>query len=84
MVAIANVVGSGSLGFELDVEQLGANLDVPYTGYDPQNYHALYVRLEEDRPLITVYRSRKYIISGSRVSTNSRNPTTRTYISCLR
>ncbi|MDQ2050739.1 TATA-box-binding protein [Natronolimnohabitans sp. A-GB9] len=65
MVTITNVVGSGSLGLELDVEQLGADLDVPYTEYNPENYHGLYVRLEEDGPLITVYRSGKYIITGS-------------------
>ncbi|MDF9745028.1 TATA-box-binding protein [Natrinema salsiterrestre] len=64
MVSIANVVGSGSLNVELDVEQLGADLDVPYTEYDPENYHGLYVRLVEGGPLITVYRSGKYIISG--------------------
>lgn len=44
---------SGSLNVELDVGQLGADLDVPYTEYDPANYHGLYVRLEEDGPLIT-------------------------------
>lgn len=64
MVSIANIVGSGSLKVELDVEQLGTDLDVPYFEYDPENYHGLYVRLVEGGPLITVYRSGKYIISG--------------------
>ncbi|ELY67379.1 TATA-box-binding protein [Natronococcus jeotgali] len=63
MVAIANVVGSGSLSLELDIEQLGADLDVPYTKYDLKNYHGLYIRLEEDGPLISVYRNGKYLIS---------------------
>ena len=63
-VEIANIVGSGDLGVELDIEVLEADLSTPYLEYDPSNYHGLYVRLEEDGPLITVYRSGKYIISG--------------------
>jgi transcription initiation factor TFIID TATA-box-binding protein len=64
MVTIANAVGSGDLGAELDVAEVESDLDLPYTEYDPSNYHGLYARLVEDGPLITVYRSGKYIISG--------------------
>lgn len=64
MVTIANTVGSGDLGVELDVAEVQADLEVPFTEYDPANYHGLYVRLVEDGPLITLYRSGKYIISG--------------------
>ena len=64
MVSIVNAVGSGDLGVELDVAEVEFNLDLPYTEYDPSNYHGLYLRLVEDGPLITVYRSGKYIISG--------------------
>lgn len=64
-VEIANVVGSGDLNVELDLETLSEDLATPYCEYDPSNYHGLYVRLEEPGPLITVYRSGKYIISGS-------------------
>ncbi|MDG5761897.1 TATA-box-binding protein [Natronococcus sp. A-GB1] len=64
-VTIANVVGSGDLHVELDLAALEEDLSTPYLEYDPSNYHGLYVRLEEGGPLITVYRSGKYIISGS-------------------
>lgn len=63
-VEIANIVGSGDLKTELDLDALESDLAVPFLDYDPSNYHGLYVRLEEDGPLITVYRSGKYIISG--------------------
>ncbi len=63
-VEIVNVVGSGDLGTELDLEVLEEDLFTPYLEYDPSNYHGLYVRLEEAGPLVTVYRSGKYIISG--------------------
>jgi len=64
MTTIVNVVGSGDLGAELDLQNLGTDLSVPFTEYDPSNYHGLYVRLVEGGPLITVYQSGKYIISG--------------------
>lgn len=64
MVEVANVVGSGDLGVELDIPEMEADLPVPFAEYDPENYHGLYVRLIEDGPLITLYRSGKYIISG--------------------
>ncbi len=64
MISIANAVGSGDLGVELDVAEVESDLDLPYTEYDPSNYHGLYLRLVVDGPLITVYRSGKYIIVG--------------------
>lgn len=64
MVEIANIVGSGDLNVELDLDALESDLAVPFLDYNPSNYHGLYVRLEEGGPLITVYRSGKYIISG--------------------
>lgn len=64
MVSIANVVGSGDLGSELDLTAVEEDLTVPYTEYDPSNYHGLYVRITEEGPLITIYKSGKYIISG--------------------
>ena len=65
MTTIVNVVGSGDLGIELDLPALYADLALPYTEYDTSNYHGLYARVIEDGPLITVYRSGKYIITGS-------------------
>lgn len=63
-VEIANVVGSGDLHTELESEALEEDLSTPYLEYDPSNYHGLYIRLKDEGPLITVYRSGKYIISG--------------------
>jgi transcription initiation factor TFIID TATA-box-binding protein len=65
MVEIVNAVGSGDLNVELDVEAVERDFPAPYTEYDPENYHGLYLRLVKDGPLITLYRSGKYIITGS-------------------
>lgn len=64
MVTIVNVVGTGNLKVELDIVAVQADLDVPFTEYNPSNYHGLYIRLEEKGPLITLFRSGKYNISG--------------------
>jgi len=63
-IDIANAVGSGDLNTELALDALEADLTTPYVEYDPSNYHGLYLRPEENGPLITVYRSGKYIVSG--------------------
>ena len=60
---IVNAVGSGDLGIEIDLHQLTA--DVEEVEFDPDKYPGAYVRLEEVEPLITVYRTGKYIITGS-------------------
>lgn len=82
MVEIANAVGSGDLGVELDITELETDLPVPYTEYDPENYHGLYVRLVDDGPLITLYRTGKYIITGCS-SSEELHETNRAFLQAL-
>jgi len=64
MVKIVNVVGSGSLDVEFDLERVAA--DIGSTAeYDPDKYPGMYLRFGEDDPLITVYRTGKYIVTGA-------------------
>jgi transcription initiation factor TFIID TATA-box-binding protein len=63
-IDIANAVGSGDLNTELALDAVETELSTPYVEYDPTNYHGLYLRLEEKGPIITVYWSGKYIVSG--------------------
>lgn len=65
MVVIVNVVASGSLGIELDLERLASDVGEPIGKYKPEKYPGMYIRLNEDAPLITLYRTGKYIITGS-------------------
>lgn len=60
---IVNIVGSGSVETEIDVEALAADLDA--AEHDPETYHGAYLRFREDGPLTTIYRTGKYIITGS-------------------
>ena len=64
MVEVVNVVASGSLGFEFDLEAITAELG-DLAEYDPEKYPGAYIRLRESSPLITLYRTGKYIITGA-------------------
>ena len=64
MVQIVNVVSSGSLGVELDLSAVADELG-DLAEYDPEKYPGVYVNLSESSPLITLYRTGKYIITGS-------------------
>jgi transcription initiation factor TFIID TATA-box-binding protein len=64
MVDIVNVVGSGSLDAEFDLERVAADIG-SIAEYDPDKYPGMYLRFGEDYPLITVYRTGKYIVTGA-------------------
>jgi transcription initiation factor TFIID TATA-box-binding protein len=61
---VINAVGSGDLGVEIDLNQLTSAIDE--VEFDPNNYPGAYVRLRGVEPLITVYRTGKYIITESK------------------
>lgn len=64
MIEIVNIIASGTLNTELDLSQLTRDIGAK-AEYDPDNYPGLYLRFGEDAPLVTVYRTGKYITTGS-------------------
>jgi len=64
MVQIVNAVGSGSLATEFDLEEVSRALG-DIAEYDPEKYPGMYLRMADDEPLITVYRTGKYIVTGA-------------------
>lgn len=62
-LTVVNVVGSGDLGTEIDLNRLAA--DLKSIEFDPEKYPGAYLRLKGVEPLITIYRTGKYIITGS-------------------
>ncbi|MFC6893774.1 MULTISPECIES: TATA-box-binding protein [Halobacteriales] len=64
MVEVVNVVASGALDVELDLEAVARDLD-DVVDYDPEKYPGAYVRFGGDEPLVTLYRTGKYIITGA-------------------
>lgn len=64
MVKVVNVVASGSVNVELDLEAIETEF-VDTVDYDPSKYPGAYFRLSHAAPLITLYRTGKYIITGA-------------------
>jgi len=64
MLDVVNVVGSGSLNAELDLEQVTSDIG-SIAEYDPDKYVGMYLRFDDEAPLITLYRTGKYIITGA-------------------
>jgi transcription initiation factor TFIID TATA-box-binding protein len=64
MVEVVNVIGSGSLGIELELKQVAHDLGSK-AEYDPDKYPGVYLRFSEESPLITFYRTGKYITTGA-------------------
>jgi len=62
MVEIVNVVGSGDLSVELDLQVLAG--DIEFADYNPDEHPEMFVKFKEDSPLIIIYRTGKYIIRG--------------------
>jgi transcription initiation factor TFIID TATA-box-binding protein len=58
MVKIVNVVASGSLDAEFDLERVAADIG-SIAEYDPEKYPGMYLRFDEDAPLISTYRAGK-------------------------
>ena len=61
---VVNIVGSGAIGVEIDLQALAATASVHETRYDPGSHPGLYLRFTEDGPLVTLYRTGKYNITG--------------------
>jgi len=64
MIRVVNVVGSGFLRKEFDLSVVAEDLG-SVAEFDPQKYPAMYIRFSEDTPLVTVYRTGKFIITGA-------------------
>lgn len=64
MVEVVNVVGSGSLGREFDLSAVARELG-SIADFDPEKYPGMYIRFSDDSPLVTLYRTGKFIITGA-------------------
>ncbi|WP_344820777.1 hypothetical protein, partial [Actinoplanes cyaneus] len=62
-MAIVNVVGSGAVSSEFDLEKLSLEIGSE-AEYDPENYPGMYLRFE-GMPTITIYRTGKFIVYGA-------------------
>lgn len=64
MVEVVNAVGSGFLDREFDLSVVAGDLG-SVADFDPEKYPGMYIRFSEDSPLVTLYRTGKYIVTGA-------------------
>ncbi|GKZ16280.1 TATA-box-binding protein C [Haladaptatus sp. T7] len=60
---VVNIAALGTLGIEVDIEQIVEDAELPVANFDPK-YNAAFFRFEEDGELIILYTSGKYILRG--------------------
>lgn len=67
MPEVVNVVASGKLGAELDLKAIGEDIDAPIVTFSGESYSnsVVYIREQEDGPIVTLYRSGSYHITGT-------------------
>jgi transcription initiation factor TFIID TATA-box-binding protein len=62
---VVNVVGSGDLGRELDLEQVAQDAEVYEAKYE-EGTGSVFLKVNEDSGLVILYRSGKYIVRGGK------------------
>jgi transcription initiation factor TFIID TATA-box-binding protein len=67
MPEIVNVVGSGKLGVEIDVQAVADDIDAGVVKLSGENYsnRVVYLRKRENGPMATLFRSGSYHITGA-------------------
>jgi len=63
---IVNIVASGNLGIELDINVLYSNLDAEKVQYDPEKFPGLQLRFSQEGPVIIIFSSGSYNIMGAK------------------
>lgn len=64
MIQVVNVVASGSLNTELDLQAVATKIDDIVT-YEPNKYSGAYFRFDNLASLVVLHRTGKYIITGA-------------------
>lgn len=62
---IVNVVGSGTVNRELELDSLVDTIGEPIAQYEPAVGPGMYIRFSESAPLVIIHRTGKYLITGA-------------------
>lgn len=62
---IQNIVGTGDIDVEVDIDAIVEDLEIVEARYNPDIYPGAYLRLSDTGPLITLYRTGKYNVTGA-------------------
>jgi transcription initiation factor TFIID TATA-box-binding protein len=67
-VKVQNIVASGSLGYDVDIEKVA--LLVPDTFYEPEQFPGLIYRLNELHTVMLIFSSGKFVCTGAKNKNN--------------
>jgi transcription initiation factor TFIID TATA-box-binding protein len=67
-VKVQNIVASGSLGYDVDIEKVA--LLVPDTFYEPEQFPGLIYRLNELHTVMLIFSSGKFVCTGAKSKNN--------------
>jgi transcription initiation factor TFIID TATA-box-binding protein len=70
---VVNVIATGDLGIELDLEALYNDLEEVNVKYEPEKFSALQVRFDQEGPVIMLFSSGSYNIVGVKEISNIEN-----------
>jgi len=70
MVEIVNVVASGDIGREFDLAALQTDINAYEKIYEPEHFHGLQLRFEEEGAVLILYSSGTYSIMGAKSEEN--------------
>lgn len=62
---LVNAVGGGSLGVELDLDELCQSINGDTIEYEPEVWPGLKIKFESESPVILVFRTGNYNIAGA-------------------
>lgn len=67
-IEVVNIVASGNLGREIDVQAVGKDVDQEVVDFPEGEYSnpVVYLRREEDGPMVTLFRSGSYHVTGAK------------------
>lgn len=60
-----SIVGSGELNAEFDLDSISQNIDAMDSEYNPEKFHGLSIRFQENGPAVALYRSGSYGVRGA-------------------
>jgi transcription initiation factor TFIID TATA-box-binding protein len=63
-IEVVNIVASGSINKEIEVEQVARDIQAFNVNYDPSNFPGIVIKITADGPTILLFRSGKFVVTG--------------------
>jgi transcription initiation factor TFIID TATA-box-binding protein len=64
-IEVVNIVASGGINREIDLEKVASDLDIFDINYDPSNFPGVVIKVFDNGPTVLLFRSGKFTITGA-------------------